>query len=220
MRRWRRSMRTTDFCCSAASEARSFRLSGKCCWYNFIIHLIARLIPHFLPFCQKFIENLSVGLRSAVQKDDRAGVDARQKLGKCFFFGWLLILHPVHIGETPEKGLVAELLCHLQVRFTVFALRRTVIFFHCLPGDGLVECSRAVSSFSNAALSEMRDISDGDTCGWRRCDPLRSSVLPVQDWFRDSCRRRKRLPGHGVFSVLPEWQVCSRFHIRRRRSDR
>ena len=75
-----------------------------------------------------------------MQKDDRAGVDARQKLGKCFFFGWLLILHPVHIGETPEKGLVAELLCHLQVRFTVFALRWTVIFFHCLPGDGLVEC--------------------------------------------------------------------------------
>ena len=40
---------------------------------------------------------------------------------------------------------------------------------------------------------------DGDTCGWRRCDPLRSSVLPVRTGFEIVADDEKGLAGDMVF---------------------
>ena len=62
-----------------------------------------------------------------------------QQLFKGFLFGWLLIFIPVHIGQTPEKSLIAHVIGHFQVAFTVFALGGTVILFHWLSRGLLVQ---------------------------------------------------------------------------------
>ena len=69
-----------------------------------------------------------------MEQDDGAGMNPAQKFVKGFFRGGLVILIPVHICQTPEKGLISELLCHLQIFFVVFSLRGTVEFRHFLSG--------------------------------------------------------------------------------------
>ncbi len=212
-------MRTTDFCCSAASEARSFRLSGKCCWYNFIIHLIARTDTPFPPILPEVHRESERWSAKCCAEGRSRRVDARQKLGKCFFFGWLLILHPVHIGETQKRSCSrAPLPSAGSIHCICPAADGNI--FHCLPGDGLVECFQGSQLLfkccfvGNAGHIGMviRVVGDGVTL----CDHLfyqfRTGFEIVAD-DEKGCRDM-------VFSVLPEWQVCSRFHIRRRRSDR
>ena len=100
-------------------------------------------VSHLLPFRQQLIEDRRVCGRSTVQKHDGTGMDAAEKLFECFFLCRLLILIPVHIGETPEEGLIAEILCHLKIHFAVFSLGRPVVFPHGLPCDLCVECFEA-----------------------------------------------------------------------------
>ena len=88
------------------------------------------MISHFLPLGQKFIQNLPICFGGAVKQDNGAGMNAGQQLFKGLRFGWLLIFLPVHIGQTPEKSLIAHVIGHFQVAFTVFALGGTVILFH------------------------------------------------------------------------------------------
>ena len=71
------------------------------------------LIPHFFPSGQKFIEDLCIGCRGAVEKNQCSGMNPVQQFFKSFFFGRLLILIPVYIGETPEKAFIAKFFCHL-----------------------------------------------------------------------------------------------------------
>ena len=70
---------------------------------------------------------------------DRAGMDSSQQLIERLFGGGLIILIPVHVGQAPEEGMVAHILCHLKIIGTVFSLRRTVVSYHILPGDLLIE---------------------------------------------------------------------------------
>ena len=69
-----------------------------------------------------------------MKENDGSGMDPCQELVEGLLFGGLVILVPVYIGETPEKRLVSEVLCHLQVLCAVFSLRRSVIVRHLLPG--------------------------------------------------------------------------------------
>ena len=57
-----------------------------------------------------------------------------EEFGESFFFGWLVILIPVYIGETPEETFVTKFFCHLKISFTVFSLRRPIVFGHILSG--------------------------------------------------------------------------------------
>ena len=106
-----------------------------------VSNLFQRLegIAHFLPFGEKFIHNLRVGGGSTVQEHDSAWMDACEQLRKSLFFGWLLILIPVYIGKAPEEGFVSHILCHLEVGFAVFALRRAVEFGHFFTGDFFID---------------------------------------------------------------------------------
>ena len=73
-----------------------------------------------------------------MEQHDGAGMDAAEKLLISFLVGWLIVLVPVHIGQAPEEGLIAERLGHFQVGFAVFALGRAVVFLHRLAGGLLV----------------------------------------------------------------------------------
>lgn len=79
-------------------------------------------------------------------------MNAAGQLFKSFLMGRLLILIPVYIGETPEKGLISEIFCHLQIVCTVFSLWRTVKRNHFLTGDLLVECGDAVQFLGKGCL--------------------------------------------------------------------
>ena len=43
-------------------------------------------------------------------------MNTRKKLFKSFFFCWLFIGIPVHIGKTPEESMITCFLCHLKIR--------------------------------------------------------------------------------------------------------
>ena len=62
-------------------------------------------------------------------------MDSPKQLFKSLFVGWLAILIPVDVGETPEEGMIAKILCHFQVGFAVFALRWTIKSGNFLSGD-------------------------------------------------------------------------------------
>ena len=64
-----------------------------------------------------------------MEKDDSARMDAAEKLLKGFFFGGLVILIPVHIGQAPENGLIAQFLGLFQIAFAVFPLGWAIEFF-------------------------------------------------------------------------------------------
>ena len=70
-------------------------------------------IPHILPFGQHLIQNLPVGLGDGVEEDDGAGVGPLGNDLKGFLMTGLILLIPVHMGQAPEYGGVAQLLCHL-----------------------------------------------------------------------------------------------------------
>ena len=91
-------------------------------------------VSHFLPFGQQFIQNLPVRLRGAVQQHNRPRMNPSQQLFKRLLLRRLCIDIPVHIGKTPEKSVIAELFCHLEILRAVFSLRRSVIVRHLLPG--------------------------------------------------------------------------------------
>lgn len=88
-----------------------------------------------LPFADQLVENGGVGLRRAVQQHDRAGMDARDELGKRLLRRRLIVLIPVHIRKAPEHGLIAQLLRHPEIFLAVDALRRAVEFLHLLSGQ-------------------------------------------------------------------------------------
>ena len=48
-------------------------------------------------------------------------MDPCQELVEGLLFGGLVILVPVYIGEAPEEGFVAEILCHLEIGLAVYA---------------------------------------------------------------------------------------------------
>ena len=88
------------------------------------MHRIFRPEPvaHLLPLRQQLIEDRRVCGGSTVQKHDGTRMDAPEKLFECFLLCGLFVLIPVHIGETPEEGLIAESFCHLKIRFAVLSL--------------------------------------------------------------------------------------------------
>ena len=47
-----------------------------------------------------------------MEENDGSGMDPPQQLFKGLLSGWLLILIPVHIRETPEIGAIPQLLSH------------------------------------------------------------------------------------------------------------
>ena len=87
-----------------------------------------------------------------MKQNDGAGMNASGQLFESLLVGWLLILVPVYIGETPEKRMVSEVLCHLQVLCAVFSLRRAVKFHHFLAGGLLIKCGDAVQFFGEGFL--------------------------------------------------------------------
>ena len=74
-----------------------------------------------------------------MKKNDSTRMDAFQELVEGLLFGGLVILVPVYIGEAPEEGLIAEVLCHLKIGLAVNALRRPVVACHLLAGNFPVE---------------------------------------------------------------------------------
>ena len=79
-------------------------------------------------------------------------MNASGQLFESLLVGWLLILVPVYIGETPEKRMVSEVLCHLQVLCAVFSLRRAVKFHHFLAGGLLIKSGDSVQFFGEGFL--------------------------------------------------------------------
>ena len=69
-----------------------------------------------------------------MEQNDSSGMNPSEEFGESFFFGWLVILIPVYIGETPEETFVTKFFCHLKISFTVFSLRRPIVFGHILSG--------------------------------------------------------------------------------------
>ena len=69
-----------------------------------------------------------------MEQNDSSGMNPSEEFGESFFFGWLVILIPVYIGETPEETFVTKFFCHLKIGFTVFSLRRPIVFGHILSG--------------------------------------------------------------------------------------
>ena len=100
-------------------------------------------VAHLLPLRQQLIEDRRVCGGSTVQKHDGTRMDAPEKLFECFLLCGLFVLIPVHIGETPEEGLIAESFCHLKIRFAVLSLGRPVVFPHVLSCDLCVACFEA-----------------------------------------------------------------------------
>ena len=82
-----------------------------------------------------------------MKQDDGTGMNASGQLFESLLVGRLLILVPVYIGEPPEKRLLSEVLCHLQVLCAVFSLRRPVKFHHFLAGGFLIKCGDSVQFF-------------------------------------------------------------------------
>lgn len=97
------------------------------------------MISHFLPFGEKFVENFRVGARGTVKQDDCAGMDTGGQLLHGLLMRRLFVLVPVYIGETPEKGVVAEFIRHSQIGLTVQSLRRAIEAAHFLTGDLFAE---------------------------------------------------------------------------------
>ena len=72
-----------------------------------------KLISHFLPAGEQFIENFSIGAGGAVQQNDSAGMDAAQQLLEGFFVAGLFVFIPVYISQAPEEGVIAQFFGHL-----------------------------------------------------------------------------------------------------------
>ena len=87
-----------------------------------------------------------------MKQDDGTGMNASGQLFESLLVGRLLILVPVYIGKTPEKSLIAEIFCHLQVLRAVFSLRRPVKFHHFLAGGLLVKSGNTVQLFGEGFL--------------------------------------------------------------------
>ena len=77
-------------------------------------------------------------------------MDTPEKLFECFLLCGLFVLIPVHIGKTPEEGLIAEIFCHLKVGLAVLSLGRPVVFFHGFPGKLSIECFKTCELFCEA----------------------------------------------------------------------
>ena len=97
-----------------------------------------KLIAHFFPFGEKFIQDRGICGGGIVEEYDRSGMDSGQKFLKSFFAGWLLILDPVDIGETPEKCGITKFFCHGEVFCAVDTTGRTVEFCHGFTGHGFI----------------------------------------------------------------------------------
>ena len=70
-----------------------------------------------------------------MQQDDGARVDAPQQLIEGLLLCGLGVLLPVHVGEAPEEGVVAELPGHLQVLYAVDPSGRPVESGHLFSRD-------------------------------------------------------------------------------------
>lgn len=104
-----------------------------------------------------------------MKQDDGTGMNASGQLFESLLVGRLLILVPVYIGKTPEKSLIAEIFCHLQVLRAVFSLRRPVKFHHFLAGGLLVKSGNTVQLFRRRLPAWKFWTYPGATrCGFRR----------------------------------------------------
>ena len=81
------------------------------------------------------LHTIDIGGRSVVKEDNCSGMNARQQFLKSLFSGRLLILNPVDIGKTPEKGGISQFFCHREIFCAVDTAWRTVKFCHSLPGQ-------------------------------------------------------------------------------------
>ena len=66
-------------------------------------------------------------------------MNAAKELLKGLLVTGLLILVPVYICQTPEKGVVSEISGHTKVGFAVFSLGRPIEPLHALSGNLLIE---------------------------------------------------------------------------------
>ena len=65
-------------------------------------------IAHVLPPGEQLVQYLGVGAGGGVEQDDGPAVDAGEELGEGLVGGGLVVHIPVHIGQTPEDGLIAQ----------------------------------------------------------------------------------------------------------------
>lgn len=86
-------------------------------------------------------------------------MDPPKQLFKSLFVGWLAILIPVDVGETPEEGMIAKILCHFQVGFAVFALWWTIKSGNFLSGDLPIQFSTVWISSEKDSIVEICDMS-------------------------------------------------------------
>ena len=70
-----------------------------------------------------------------MEQHHRPRVHPGDELFKGLLWGGLFVLVPVHIGQAPEHGAVAQLLGHAQVGFAELPLGRAVELWHLLAGD-------------------------------------------------------------------------------------
>lgn len=98
-----------------------------------------KMIPHFLPFSQKFIQYFSICGGCAVQKYHGTRMYTGYQFFECLLFGGLLILNPVNICQTPEKSMISQFTGHLKIFTTVFSLRRAVEFYHLCSCNFLIQ---------------------------------------------------------------------------------
>ncbi len=96
-----------------------------------------------------------------MEQHDGTVVDTGQKLGIGLLRRGLVIHIPVHIGQAPEHGAVAQGLGLAQILLAVFSLRRAVEPGEGLAGGLLVQLFQLLQLLLKFALVEMADMS-----GW------------------------------------------------------
>lgn len=74
-----------------------------------------------------------------MEQNDRTRVDPGNQFLESFFLRGLLLLDPVHIGKTPEKGGIAKFFCHGKIFCAVDTAGRPVKFGHGFARYGSIE---------------------------------------------------------------------------------
>ena len=100
---------------------------------------------------------------------------------KGFLFGWLLIFIPVHIGQTPEKSLIAHVIGHFQVAFTVFALGDGNTFSLAVPWSAGTGFPGHSVPFQRLPWWRFSTYPDGGRYGFPHCGPRQPFALPGPD---------------------------------------
>ena len=119
-------------------------------------------ISHLLVSGEQFIQDLGVRVRGRMQQHDRSVVDAGDELFKRLLGGRLVVGIPIHIGQTPKDGRIAQRLSLFEIFLAVFALGRTVELGQLLSGQGLELFLHAAQFlFKGRRIGDLRHIRMG-----------------------------------------------------------